>query len=87
MTLDPDNENFANHVKGSIQHFKQKKMDLEEGIKVQKEGIKVQKEDLSNLQLIMGRNKIEVIVRRVVKNFGTRHTVLTVENEKKPYRT
>ena len=39
--------------------------------------------NLSNLQLIMGRNKIEVIVRRVVKNFGTRHTVLTVENEKK----
>ena len=37
MTLDPDNENFANHVKGSIQHFKQKKMDLEEGIKVQKD--------------------------------------------------
>ena len=36
MILDPDNENFADHVEGSIQHYKQKKIDLEEGIKVQK---------------------------------------------------
>ena len=25
MIIDPDNENFAAHVEGSIQHYKQKK--------------------------------------------------------------
>ena len=37
MIIDPDKENFADHVEGSIQHYKQKKIDLEKGIKVQKD--------------------------------------------------
>ena len=35
--------------------------------------------NLLNLQVIMGRDKIEITILRIVKNFGTKHTVLTVE--------
>ena len=37
IILDPDSENFAEHVEGSIEYYKQKKIDLEEGIKIQKD--------------------------------------------------
>ena len=36
MVIDPDNENFANHVEDSIQHYKKTKIDLEEAIEVHK---------------------------------------------------
>ena len=36
MVIDPNNENFANYVEDSIQHYKGKEVDLEEAIKVQK---------------------------------------------------
>ena len=42
--------------------------------------------NLLNLQVIMGRDKIEITVLRIVKNLGTKHTVLTAEIENKTIR-
>ena len=39
--------------------------------------------NLLNLQLIMGKHDIEVFIKRVIKNIGTKHTVMTVEYERK----